>query len=280
MQIAVVTDGTCDLPSELAAERGVEIVPHHVIWGGETYTDGVNITSDIFYDRLARDPELPKTSQPSPGDFADAYHRVQRKHNADAVLCITTSDRITGAHGSAVVARDLVDFPVEVVDSRMATIPLGLIVLATAEACQRGMTLEQAVQFVHESSEHSHFFFTLGTLEFLYRGGRIGGARHLIGTALNIKPVLHIKDGVVEPYENVRTRKRALARLVDIANGYQDKHPLRLGVVHSRAAEVNDFSQELQDLLKPDQFFVTLACSPVGVYAGPGSIGFGLLYGA
>src|SRR5437899_1325793 len=124
MSLAVVTDGTCDLPPDLAASRDVEVVPHHVIWGGQVYTDGVNMTSSAFYERLARVPQLPTTSQPSPGEFADFYRCARDRQQADAVLCITTSQRITGAYGSAVLARDLVDFPVHVIDSKTATIPL------------------------------------------------------------------------------------------------------------------------------------------------------------
>jgi DegV family protein with EDD domain len=274
-----VTDGTCDLPVHLAAERGIEIVPHHVIWGGGTDPGGADMVGEAFYERLARDPRLPKTSQPSPGEFADCYRQARTKQRADAVLCITTSRHITGAYGSAVLARDLVDFPVQVVDSGTATIPLGLIVLATADACQHGASLDEALRVVAQASEHSRFFFTLDTLEFLHRGGRIGRAQRLLGAALNIKPILHIDGGMVAAYESVRTRRRAISRLLHIAAEYADKRPLQVGVIHSCAPEVEAFSRDLQELLKPDLFFVTLAGAAVGVYAGPGGIGFGLLYG-
>jgi DegV family protein with EDD domain len=279
MTLAVVTDGTCDLPPDLAASRGVEVVPHHVIWGNQVYTDGINMTSSAFYERLARDPELPKTSQPSPGEFADFYRRARDRQHADTVLCITTSQRITGAYSSAVVARDLVDFPVHVIDSKMATIPLGLIVLEAADACQRGAELDEVIRIVESASERSRFFFILDTLEFLHHGGRIGGARRLLGTALKIKPILHIENGAVGAYTSVRNRKRAIARLIEIAGQYRDRRPLYAGVIHSCAPEVDDFSQALQDTLRPDLFFQALACSAVGVYAGPCGLGFGLLYG-
>src|SRR4051812_29854196 len=137
MRIAVVTDGTCDLPAELAEANGIEIVPHHIHWGPEDYTDGVNISGKAFYERLAHDPVLPKTAQPSPGEFAAKFKIAREKRKADAVLCITTSHLITGAHGSALLARDMVDFTVRVVDSHTATIALGLTVLAAANACAR-----------------------------------------------------------------------------------------------------------------------------------------------
>jgi fatty acid kinase fatty acid binding subunit len=279
MTLAVITDGTCDLPPELAAEHGVVVAPHHVIWGGQVYTDGVNLTSEAFYERLGHNPQLPKTSQPSPGEFAECYRQARARQHADGVLCVTTSKRITGAHGSAVLARDLVDFPVHVVDSNTATIPLGLIALSAADACQQGADLDEALRVVVGAAERSRFFFTLDTLEFLHRGGRIGGARRLLGTALNIKPILHVENGAVEAYESVRTRRWAIARLIEIAQKYRDKRPLSVGVIHSCAPEVDEFAQALQQALRPDLFFQTLACSAVGVYAGPRGLGFGLLYG-
>src|ERR1041385_1956915 len=109
MVIGLVTDGTCDIPPDIAAQHHIHVVPHHVIWGNETYTDGVNLTSEAFYERLARDPQLPKTAQPSAAEFAAAYRAVQEQ--ADIVLCIATSQRITGAYGSAMLASSMVDIP-------------------------------------------------------------------------------------------------------------------------------------------------------------------------
>ena len=275
MLIGLVTDGTCDIPPEIAAQHHVHVVPHHVIWGNETYTDGVNLTSEAFYERLARDPLLPKTAQPSAAEFAAAYRAVQ----ADTILCITTSQRITGAYSSAVLASSMVDIPVKVIDSGTATVALGLTVLAVADAIQQGASLDNAEYIARNAAANSRFFFTLDTLDFLHRGGRIGKAQRLIGSTLNIKPILHIQDGTVASFERTRSRKRAIARLLEIAETFTSKHPQRLAVVHSNAPELESFSQRLHEILAPDQFFETLASSAVGVYAGPESIGFGLVYG-
>jgi DegV family protein with EDD domain len=274
MVIGLVTDGTCDIPRDIAAQHHVHIVPHHVIWGNETYNDGINLSSEAFYERLARDPQLPKTAQPSAAEFAAAYRTVQ----ADTILCITTSQRITGAYGSAVLAGSMVDIPVKVIDSGTATVALGLTVLAVADAIQQGASLDNAEYIAQNAAANSRFFFTLNTLDFLYRGGRIGNGQRLIGSTLNIKPILHIQDGTVASLERTRSRKRAIARLLEIAETFTSKRPLRLAVVHSNAEERQTFSQTLREMLAPDQFFETLACSAVGVYAGPGSIGFGLVY--
>lgn len=283
MKIGLVTDGAADLPSTLAAEHSIYIVPHHVIWGMETYTDGINLTNEAFYERLSRDPQLPKTAQPSAAEFAAAYRTVCEQTQADTILCITTSHRITGAHSSATLAASMVDFPVKVIDSGTATIALGLTVLAVADSIRQGATLAEAEQVTRQAAANSRFFFTLNTLDYLYRGGRIGNAQRLIGSALNLKPILHIQDGVVASFDKQRSRRRAIEKLFQIAETivetYDSKRPLRLAIVHSNAAEHEAFSHQLRHKLAPDQFYETLACSPVGVYAGPEGLGFGLVHG-
>src|SRR5216684_5248070 len=201
MKIAVVTDSASDLPLDIAAARKITVVPQHVIWGKDNFADGVDITPTIFYERLARDPVLPKTSQPSPGEFAAKYRHAVAANGADAVLCITVSSKLSGTYSSAYTARDLVDFPVEVVDSRVATMAQCLTVLAAADACDCGVSMDEAIKVAQNAAARSQFLFTLNTLEFLHRGGRIGAAQRLIGTALSIKPILGLKDGIVAPVE-------------------------------------------------------------------------------
>ena len=279
MKIAIVTDSTCDLSPDIAAARGFEIVPLHILWGTRSYTDGVDMTAEMFYERLARDPELPKTSQASPGEIVDKFHQALDKQKADAVVCITLGRHLSGTYASAEAARGLVNFPVELVDTRMVSLALGFIVLAAVDVRDQGGSLEDVVLAAQRAADHSQFIFTLNTLEYLYRGGRIGGARRFIGTALSIKPVLHLKDGEADVLESIRTRRRAVARLVELAAQYKDRRPLSLGVVHSGAPELADVSQEMQAILKPDYFLQTLVCPPIGVHAGPGAIGFAVQYG-
>jgi DegV family protein with EDD domain len=277
MKIAIVADSTCDLPAAIVAARGIEIVPLHIHWGTENYTDGIDITSAALYERLARDPVLPTTSQASPGEFVDKFRQAHENH--DAVVCITVGSRLSGTYASAQVAAGLVDFPVRIVDSCTASIALGLTVLAAADARDRGGNLDDVAKTAQEAADHSRLVFALNTLEYLHRGGRIGGARRFIGTALSIKPILHLKNGVVEPLETVRTRKRAVERLIDLAMQYQDKRPLRFGVLHTQAAELEAVSSELRERLKPDYFLQVLASPAVGVHVGTGAIGFGLVCG-
>jgi DegV family protein with EDD domain len=279
MKIAIVTDSTCDLSPDIAAARGFEIIPLHILWGTHSYTDGVDMTAEMFYERLARDPELPKTSQASPGEIVDKFRQALDKQKAEAVVCITLGSRLSGTYASAVAARGLVDFPVQVIDTRMVSLALGFIVLAAVDARDRGAGLEDVVQATQRAADHSQLIFTLNTLDYLYRGGRIGGARRFIGTALSIKPVLHIKDGEADVLESIRTRRRAVARLLELAAQYKDRRPLSLGIIHSGALELDEFAGEMQSILKPDYFLQALACPPVGVHAGPGAIGFAVQYG-
>jgi DegV family protein with EDD domain len=279
MKIAIVTDSTSDLPADIAAERGIEIVPLHVLWGQENFTDGVDITPPVFYERLAHDPVLPKTSQPSPGEFAEKYKKAREAQSADVVLCITVSSKLSGTYSAAETARDHVDFPVQVIDSRSASMALGLVALAAADARDRGAGLDEIASATVEASKRVQFYFTLNTLEFLYRGGRIGGAQRFIGTALSIKPILTLKDGVVASAESVRTRKRAIARLAELACQQDQTRPLKVAVLDSGSPELRDFSNEMKTTLAPDVFMITSVSCTVGVYAGPAAIGFAMLAG-
>src|SRR5258708_27845946 len=146
MKIAVVTDSASDLPPDLAAARKITVVPQHVIWGKDNLADGVDITPEIFYERLARDPVMPKTSQPSPGEFAAKYRQAVAANAADAVLCITVSSKLSGTYSSALTARDLVDFPVEGVDSRVATMAQCLTELADPHSSDCVLDIEETVK--------------------------------------------------------------------------------------------------------------------------------------
>ncbi len=277
MKTAIVTDSTCDLSSALIEERGITITPQHILWDNENLTDGVDLTPEDLYQRLAWDPMLPKTSQPSPGEFAAKFREARDKHGADSVLCITLSKDLSGTNASAISACELVDFPVKVVDSRTVSLPLGFAVLNAADAVKSGASMDEAATLAIEAGQRSKLFFTLNTLEFLHRGGRIGGARRFIGTALNIKPILQIKDGLVAPLESIRTRKKSVARMIEIATQQDWARPLYVGVLHTHATELEEVSNQLKALLKPDLFLVSMACAAIGVHTGPGIIGIGIL---
>ena len=230
---ALVTDSTSDIPADLMRQHQIYVAPLHIMWGRDDYIDGVDITPAEFYERLARESELPTTSQPSPQEFVGVYERAIQETGAPGILTLTISADLSGTYASAVAAASMVDFPVEVVDLRTASIATGLGVLKLAEARDSGMALPEALALAQSYTTRSKLIFSVDTLEYLHKGGRIGGARRLLGTALNIKPVLQVIAGRVEPRESVRTRKRVLGRLIEssrsksIRPAAQSGHPAR-----------------------------------------------------
>lgn len=278
-RFALITDTTSDLSEALAQEHRIYLIPQVIVWGREIFKDGVNITSSQFYERLKTASEMPTTSRPAPVDVAELYQKAMDETKADGVVVLTVSQDVSGTYPSAIEAQKMVDFPVHVLDTRTITLALGITTLQVAEARDNGASPEEALALAKELASHSTALFSPGTLEFLHRGGRIGAARHLIGTALSIKPILAIKDGHATAVESVRTRKRALARMVELAEEQIVKgKPLHVGVVHGDAAdEAHALSEEVQRRWHPTQLLESWVSPSIGVHAGPGVIGITLV---
>lgn len=278
-RIALVTDSTCDLPDALVQERRLYMIPQVILWGREVLKDGISLNSRQFYERLAVDSDMPTTSRPAPVDVADLLQRARDENDAEAVVVVIVSADVSGTVSSTQEAMKTVDFPVYMVDTRTISLALGLTVLQAADARDQGASAQEVVELAQRVAARSRVMFTPGTLEYLYRGGRIGGARHLIGTALSIKPILHLKDGRVEALENVRTRKRALKRLVEILDEQIDRsRPMHIGVMHGNAAEEAEaLAAEIRDRLNPAVLLQSWVSPSIGVHAGPGVIGLAML---
>lgn len=278
-RIALITDSTCDLPTTLVQERQIYVVPQVILWGREVLKDGVSFSSAQFYDRLAASSEIPTTSRPAPADVAELFQRARDETDAEALVVVVVSADVSGTVSSAMEALKMVDFPVHVVDTRTVSLALGLTVLKVADVRDSGAPAPEVVGTARKLAQRARVLFTPGTLEFLHRGGRIGGARHLIGTALSIKPILHIKDGRVEPLESVRTRKRALKRLLEIVEEQADlSRPLNIGVMHGKAQEEADaLAAEVRERWKPTCLLESWVSPSIGVHAGPGIIGIAAL---
>ncbi len=279
VNFAIVTDSTSDLPAELARERQIYIAPLHILWGRDHFVDGVTITAQDFYARLANDPEMPTSSQPSPKEFADIYKQAVRETGAPAVIVLTISAELSGTFSSAQMGANMVDFPVEIIDLRTASIATGLPVLKLAEARDSGMSLEQACALARSYANRTQIYFIVDTLEYLHRGGRIGGARRLLGTALNIKPLLHIEHGKIEAKESIRTRKRALNRLQEIYREVNDlERPLHVGIIHANAlSDAEALGSAIQAIRAPDSQLITQISAVISVHTGPGAVGFAIL---
>jgi DegV family protein with EDD domain len=215
-RVAIVTDSTADLPDEIAEQLGVTMVPLNVRIAGESYEDRVSITPEAFMELLTNDNGVPTTSAPAVGRFAKEYERLSSSF--DQILSIHISSRLSGTFSSACTARDLfIDGPeIRVIDSATASMGLGLIVKKAAEMAEQGASIDEIEQHVVELMARTHVIFLVDTLEHLRRGGRIGRAAEIIGSVLQLKPLLRVEEGIVVPQARTRTRARAVAGLIQL----------------------------------------------------------------
>jgi DegV family protein with EDD domain len=275
--IAIVTDSSADLPPALAAELGVTVVPAIVRFGEEESLDGVEIDHDTFYRRLQEERLFPTTSQPSPGQFAEAYERLAQG-SAEGIVSIHLSARLSGTFNSALQgARSCrAACPVEVVDSRSTSLGMGLIVLEAARLARAGASLGEVLAAVRGWIPRSRLCAALDTLEFLAKGGRIGRAKHLLGTLVRIRPVLAIQEGEVQPVRSLRTRNQAAAFLDDFARRHRPVQAL--GVVYSTGlAEAEALADRLAGLHPRDSIVLGRVGPGLGSHTGPGLLGVALL---
>ncbi|MHB1294449.1 MAG: DegV family protein [Anaerolineae bacterium] len=276
-RIAIITDSTSDLPADLIAQYEIGIVPLYVVWGEEQLRDGVDIDHATFYERLKHDPLHPTTSQPTPADFVRAIGRAIEHCGADEVVIITISRNLSGTFASASAAQEMVKVPVHVQDSYSVSMGLGWQVLAAARAHEQGGGVPEMLAAAETVRQHSSVLFTVDSLEFLHKGGRIGGAARLIGTALQLKPLLCVdKDtGRIDAVERTRTRKKALQRVIEAsAERLGPGRPAHVGVIDGAAPGE---AAALDADIKAHWNLAELTHSPIspalGVHGGPGLIG-------
>jgi DegV family protein with EDD domain len=275
-RVAIITDSTSDMPAELVARYEIEVVPLYVTFGTNTLRDGVELPSPMFFERLQTDPNHPTTSQPTPADFVEAYNRARDAIDAEEVVAITISEELSGTYDSAVAAQKMVDFPVHVLDSRTTTMGLTLATVAAAEAAEQGASGAQVASAAQAAIDNVRLFFVVDTLEYLHKGGRIGTASRFIGTALSIKPVLQVADGAVQAFERVRTKKRALARLVNLLDELADPdRPLFLAVGQGEAREdMQWLINEINARHTPEKLYQIEVGATIGTHTGPGVVGY------
>jgi len=273
-KIAIVTDSTAYLPSEWIEQYNLRVVPLKIHWGNETFLDGVDITPNEFYTRLAHSTSLPTTSQPSIQDFVQVFESLADQ--SDSILAPLISSGISGTVASAqAAAQEFSRLPVEIVDTRVTSAGLALVVLAAARAAAQGKSLQEVRQAADEVVQRLHVFFAVDTLEYLHRGGRIGGASRYLGTALSIKPILFFNsEGKIDALERVRTKGKALQRLIALAEEKADGRPLHLGVIHANAPQVaQEFRDQITHRLHCKEVFTVELSPAIGTHVGPGTIG-------
>ena len=272
MRVAVVTDSTADIPGPLLARFGIHVVPLTLRLGTRTYDDGVTITPARFMDEVRQTDSLPATSQPSVARFQQLYLELGRDH--DAIISIHLSSRLSGTYQNALLARDRINgrLPIAVLDSRSASMALGFPVLRAATLARAGHSLDEIVRAAEQAIGQSQLVFLVDTLEYLRRGGRIGRAAEIVGTALQLKPILRIETGVVAPYARTRTRPRALASLVRLVYEFPQVGNLAI-MAAPGARDVRRLQNALAAICPPERTILTDLSPVLASHVGPGGLG-------
>lgn len=281
-KVAFVTDSTAYIPKEIREKYPITVVPQVVIWEGVTYEDDVTMTPDQFYTRLRSAKVMPTTSQASVVHMHQAFSSLLEQ--GYDVLGVFLSSKLSGTYQSAVLGREQLTTgkeKVEIVDSETVAMALGFQVLSAARAAQDGASLADCKALAEKARAYTGVYLTVETLEFLHRGGRIGGAQRFLGTALNLKPVLAVEGGRIEPVERVRTRAKAIERLVEIvAEKCAGKSPVRIATLHADSPTDAKFMLEkITPLVNPTESIFTAVSPAVGANAGPGTVGLAYMAG-
>jgi len=281
-KIAVVTDSTTYMPADLAKKHNITIAPQVLIWEGKTYRDGVDIQSNDFFTRLKTAKVMPTTSQVAVGDMQNIFQSLVDQ--GFDVLGIFVSSKLSGTNQSANQAREMMGSAgekINIVDSLSTAMALGYQALSVARAAEEGASLKDCIALAEKSREHGGVVFAVDTLEFLHRGGRIGGAQRFLGTLLNMKPVLELKDGRVEPVDRIRTKSKALDRVLElVVEQVKGRTPVRLATLHANAAEeAKGLLARAEKALNPIESIFSEVSPTVGTHTGPGTVGLTFMAG-
>lgn len=272
-KVAVVTDSTADIPLDMADDRGLRIVPMTVTFGDDSYISGVTMQTDAFYARLAAADDLPTTSQPNPAWFEEAYQDAADE-GCDAIVSVHLSAELSGTHALASTVARRALLPTVVVDTRQTAGGLALAVFAALRAAKRGADARQVAAVARSVAEAARLYFVVDDLDFLRRGGRLGGAQAVIGSMLRVKPVLTIAAGRVEPLEKVRTWRRAIERLAELAAEHTGGQPSDLIVTHGLAPDrAQELWRALDGRVEIRERLETVIGPVLASHAGPGTLG-------
>ena len=273
-KIAIVTDSSTYIPASETAGLDIHVIPLWLIWDDAHFRDGVDIQPTEFYQRLRGSKTMPSSSQPTARDFITLFKQLSSDY--DAIVAVLVSAKLSGTVASALAAQqELANLNIEVVDSRNVSMGLGYCVLAAARAAAAGKSLDEVVQTAQSLSEKINFLFAVDTLEFLRRGGRIGGAKALLGSALSIKPLLHFHEGQIEPLMQVRTKKKALATMLDVAEErLAGRLMAEVTILDVDNEEEGDRVAEMvRQRFSMEKVIRTTVSPVVGTHAGPGTVG-------
>jgi DegV family protein with EDD domain len=271
MAVRVVTDSACDLLPEMCEALGIEVVPLTIRFGDREYVDRKELSSDEFWRQLGSSSVLPETAAPSVGAFEEAFRRLHDE-GADGIICVNLSAHLSATMQSAQVAAKALDglCPIEIVDSATASMGIGILALHAARRSSEGADLATITREVTERRDRQTLYASLDTLEYLRKGGRIGGAQAMLGSMLSIKPIITVIDGAVEQAGKVRTRSKALRFMIDrIPEGKVES----MCVMHSGAPDIDEFLELVQPKISGADIVVGHIGPVVGVHVGPRAIG-------
>ncbi len=275
-KIAVVTDSTAYIPAEALGDLDIPTIPLWLIWGDERFRDGVDIDPPTFYRRLREAKTLPTTSQPSAGEFVDFFRRVAAENDTDTIVGAYISSGISGTVASAEMAKAQVpELDITIIDSLSASMGLGFVALAAARAAAAGGSLEKVIAAAEETRDGINLLLTVDTLEYLHRGGRIGGGKRFLGTALKIKPLLHLEDGRIEALTQVRTKRKAIAQMLDIVEErLGGRQMAEVSILDADSPEEGKaVAKQVQGRFGISKVYCAMVSPVIGTHVGPGTIG-------
>ena len=273
-KIAIITDSTAYLEKEYVKKHNIRVLPLNLHWDGDTYKDNVDISPDEFYDRLKASSTLPTTSQPTYGDFQMIFKEYA--HDYDGIVVALISSGISGTVDSALMAqKSFKDIPVEVIDTKTTSGGLAIVVKAITAAVESGKSVKKTAALARKIAESTCTYFVVDTLKYLHKGGRIGGASRYFGTALNIKPILYLnEEGKIDALEKVRTKKKAVNRLLELAVEKAAGKKCYVGIYHAQALkEAEAMRDEIKQMLDCYEVGIYKISPVIGTHVGPGALG-------
>ncbi len=274
MKTAIVTDSTAYIPKEIREELNIYMIPLNVIMNGETYEEEVDLFADQFYEEVKQLDKLPTSSQPSTGKFLELFERLAKDH--DAIISIHLSSGISGTYQGAVTAGTMVEgVKVYPYDSEISCMAQGFYAIDAAKLALEGKSPEEILLRLNELKASTRAYFIADDLSHLQRGGRLSSAQAMIGSLLKIKPVLHFVDKVIVPFEKIRTKKRAMNRIVELIGEDAAKGiPLKASIIHAnREDEAKVWKSELEKLYPNVEFSISYFGPVIGTHIGEGGMG-------
>lgn len=273
-KIAILTDSSAYIPTKILNDLSIEVIPLWLIWDGQSMQDGIDIHPDVFYHRLKRSKTLPTSSQPSIQEFKTIFQKLGRE--AETILAVLVSSKISGTISSArAAAAELPELDIRILDTQTCAMGLGLIVMESARAIAEGRSMDEVVGLAVQMKEKVYTLFVVDTLDYLFKGGRISGGKHLMGSALNIKPILHFQDGQIKPLTQARSKKKALNQLLDIVEARLGGNQMVEAVVMDVDAgfEADQVAEMIRTRFNPTHLGRAGVSPVVGTHVGPGTVG-------